>query len=257
VTYEELVDMTRSDEGVLGLVLTGSRGQGRFVTDESDWDVRLVVREDVLDEYRSRFGTPHGSRVEVFVLTLADLAAVGRPGSDVSWDRPSYVHAQIVLDTEGRIAEVVDGIRSLSTEHARSVAAERLDDYVNSYFRSAKSQRLGLGLEAQLDAAESIPPLLEFLFAVHGRVRPFNKHLRLELERRPIGSDLWAADMLLPRLESILATGELAEQQRLFRDVEDLARAHGHGGVIDGWEPDVAWLRGDSEGLTFLGETRT
>jgi hypothetical protein len=245
MTYEELVDLARSDDGVLGLVLTGSRGQDILITDESDWDVRLVVRADDLDEYRSRYGTPHGSRVEVFVLTLADLAAAGMPGSDVSWDRPSYVDAQIVLDTEGRVAEIVDGLRSLSTEHARSVAAESLDDYMNSYFRSAKSHRLGLALEAQLDAAESIPPLLGFLFAVHGRVRPFNKHLRAELERRPLGSDLWAVDVLLPRLERIVGSGDLAEQRALFRDVEELARTHGHGDLIDGWEPDVAWLRGD------------
>jgi predicted nucleotidyltransferase len=245
VTYEELVAVARDDVGVLGLVLTGSRAHGAFVTDESDWDVRLVVRDDDLDQYRSRYGTPHGSRVEVFVLTLADLAAVGRPGSHVSWDRPSYVYAQIVLDTDGRVAEIVEGLRSLSAEHARSVAADRLDGYVNSYFRSAKSHRLGLELEALLDAAESIPPLLDFLFAVHERVRPFNKHLRAELERRPLGGELWAADALFPRLEAILATGELTEQQQLFRDVEQLARERGHGDVIDGWEPDVAWLRGD------------
>jgi predicted nucleotidyltransferase len=245
MTYEELVAIARDDDGVLGLVLTGSRAHGAFVTGESDWDVRLVVRNDDLDEYRSRYGTPHGSRVEVFVLTLADLAAVGTPGSHVSWDRPSYVYAQIVLDTEGRVAETVDGLRSLSAEHARSVAAERLDDYVNSYFRSAKSHRLGLALEAQLDAAESIPPLLDFLFAVHGRVRPFNKHLRAEVERRPLDGELWAADALLRRLEAILATGDLAQQQGLFRDVEELARARGLDAVVDGWEPDVAWLRGD------------
>jgi predicted nucleotidyltransferase len=243
VTYEELVAVAREDDGVLGLVLTGSRARGAFVTDESDWDVRLVVRDDVLDEYRSRYATPHGSRVEVVVLTLGDLAAVGAPGSDTSWDRPSYLHAKIVLD-RGGIAEVVERVRSLPAEHARSVAAERLDDYVNSYFRSAKSHRLGLTLEAQLDAAESIPPLLEFLFAVHERVRPFNKHLRAELERRPLGGETWTAEALLPRLERIVATGDLVEQQGLFRDVEELARARRFGEVIDGWEPDVSWLRG-------------
>ena len=51
-------------------------------------------------------------------------------------------------------------------------------------------------------------------------------------------------DGLLPRLRRILATGDLAEQQRLFRDVEGLARAHGLGEVIDGWEPDLERLRG-------------
>jgi len=45
-------------------------------------------------------------------------------------------------------------------------------------------------------------------------------------------------------LERIGRTGELAEQQALFRDAEALAREHGCGATIDGWEPDVAWLRG-------------
>jgi predicted nucleotidyltransferase len=243
VTYDELVAIASDDDGVLGLVLTGSRAHGAFVTDESDWDVRLVVRDNVRDEYRSRFATPHGSRVEVVVLSLAELAEAGEPGSDTSWDRPSYLHAKVVLDTDGRIAEVVERMRSLSAEHARSLAADRLDGYVNSYYRSAKSHRLGLALEAQLDAAESIPPLLDFLFAVHGRVRPFNKHLRAELERRPLGGAPWGADALLSRIEAIVATGDLAHQQQLFRDVEDLARAQGLDAVVDGWDPDVPWLR--------------
>ncbi|MEX2645868.1 MAG: hypothetical protein WD249_06370 [Gaiellaceae bacterium] len=46
------------------------------------------------------------------------------------------------------------------------------------------------------------------------------------------------------RLERILA-GDEAEQQALFRDAERLARSRGLGEVIDGWEPDVPFLRGD------------
>jgi hypothetical protein len=247
VTYEELVEVARSDKGVLGLLLTGSRGPDLLVTDESDWDVRLVVRDELHDEYRARFATPHGSRVEVVVLSVSELERAGEPGTETAWDRPSYVHAQIVVDTSGgRVSELVERKRSLPAEHARSVAAERLDDYVNSYFRSAKSHGLGLAVEARLDAAESIAPLLDFLFAIHRRVRPFNKHLRLELERRPLDGDAWTADVLLPRVERVLAAGDLGEQQRLFRDVETLARDRGLGAVIDGWEPDVARLRGES-----------
>ena len=47
------------------------------------------------------------------------------------------------------------------------------------------------------------------------------------------------------RLERIAHTGDITEQQALFRDAESLARSHGLGTVIDTWEPDVAWLRGD------------
>lgn len=244
MTYEELVAVARKDPNVLGLVLTGSRGAGALVRDDSDWDVRLVVRDDVIDEYRSKLGTPHGSRVEVFVLSLTGLERAGEPGTESAWDRPSYVHAQVDVD-KGGIAEIVDAKRTLPPQVARSIAEEKLDDYVNSYFRSAKNHRLGLAIEARLDAAESISPLLDTLFALHGRVRPFNKLLRWELESEPLGGDVWKVDVLLPRLEAILATGDLAEQQRLFRNVEELARAHGFGAVIDGWEPDVGWLRGE------------
>jgi predicted nucleotidyltransferase len=243
--FAELVEVARHDDGVVGLVLTGSRGSGFAVTDASDWDVRLVVRDEVRDEYRERFGTPHGSAVEVFVLTFDALAAVGEIGSPTAWDRPSYVDAQVVVDTpDGRVAALVDTMRTLSPVAAHALAAERLDDYVNSYHRSAKSHRLGHEVEAHLDAVESVPPLLETLFALHGRVRPFNKLLRYELDRQPFDGEAWAADALLPRLRRILATGDLAEQQRLFRDVEALGRAHGLGDVIDGWEPDVERLRG-------------
>ena len=244
--FADLVEQAWRDDNVVGLVLTGSRASRLGVTDTSDWDVRLVVRDDVLAEYRARFGTPHGSPVEVVVLTLDELADAGQIGSPTAWDRPSYIHADVVVDSpDGRVGAVVDSLRTLQPEASYALAAEYLDDYVNSYHRSSKNDRLGLATEARLDAAESIPPLLETLFALHGRVRPFNKHLRHELERQPLEGELWAAAKLLPRLESILATGDLGEQQRLFRDVEALARAHGLGDVIDGWEPDVAQLRGE------------
>jgi predicted nucleotidyltransferase len=74
-TYDELVDIARRDDNIVGLVLTGSRGKGFAVTDDSDWDVRLVVRDEVLDEYRSRFATSHGSAVDVVVFSLSGCAA--------------------------------------------------------------------------------------------------------------------------------------------------------------------------------------
>lgn len=85
---------------------------------------------------------------------------------------------------------------------------------------------------------ESIPWFLEFAFAVHGRLRPYNKWLGWELETHPLP---WND---LPRLERIARTGDREEQHALFREADAIAREHGHGGVIDGWEPDVAWLRG-------------
>jgi predicted nucleotidyltransferase len=244
MTYDELVEFARRDDAIVGLVLTGSRGRGFAVTEESDWDVRLVVRDDVRDEYQERFATPHGSTVEVVVLSVSDLAAVGIPGGASAWDRYSYVAATVpVDDADGSVSRLLARLGWLERDEARALATRRLDDYVNAYYRAAKNARSGLMSEARLDSTESVSLLLDFLFAVHERVRPFNRFLRWELERRPLTGDAWEATALLVRLEAVTA-GDLAEQQGVFRDAEALARAHGLGDVLDAWEPDLDWLRG-------------
>jgi hypothetical protein len=103
------------------------------------------------------------------------------------------------------------------------------------------SEERGGKLAALLDAQESIPHYLDFVFTVHGRVRPYNKWLEWELRKHPL-----PLEIDLERLERIARTGALEDQQTLFRETEALARAHGHGARIDGWEPDVLWLRGSA-----------
>ena len=240
--YAELVERARADDEVLGLILTGSRGRRFRVRPDSDHDVRLVLRDGAPDTY----STPHGSPVEVAVLARSVFERTGLPGSGSEWDRYSYVRCELVLDKlDGEVARLLAVKARLGDEEGRKVAAAALDDYVNSYYRSARNFQNDLPLEARLDAAESIGPLLTALFALHRRVRPFNKFLGWELRLEPLDGEEWAADVLLPRLQQIVGPGDLAAQQALFRDVERFARTAGHGEVIDGWEPDVGWLRGD------------
>jgi len=245
MTYEQLVELARRDAGIVGLILTGSRGREFAVGDESDWDVRLVVRDELRDAYRARLATTRGSEVEVVVLSQSELEEVRSVGSAPAWDRYSYVGATVAVDDAGRsLSRLLARMGSLERDDAQGLAAERLDGYVNAYYRAAKNLRSGLVVEARLDAVEAVPLLLDFLFAVHGRVRPFNRFLRWELEQRPLPGEAWEAKTLLTRLEALTA-GDLAEQQRMFREVEGLAHSRGLGDVIDGWEPDVAWLRGN------------
>ncbi len=112
-------------------------------------------------------------------------------------------------------------------------------------YRSRRNADRGLETAALLDAAASMDPLLTFRFAVDRRVRPFNEWLDWELTERPFDGDAWERARLLDRLGRITATGSATEQVALFRDVELLAREHGLGETVDGWEPDVAWLRGE------------
>lgn len=95
----------------------------------------------------------------------------------------------------------------------------------------------------RLDAVEAIPHALRTIFALAGRVRPYNKYLEWELRHPSLEG--WAADDLLPLLDRVL-TGEQAAQHELFNRIEPVARREGFGDVVDGWEPDVDWLRGDA-----------
>ena len=66
---------------------------------------------------------------------------------------------------------------------------------------------------------------------------------RLELTRTGFDGAAWERSALLARLSDIARSADPADQAALFRDVETLARERGFGDVIDGWQPDVAWLR--------------
>jgi hypothetical protein len=222
---EPLLAQARADDNVVGIVVFGSRGKGAFVTERSDWDVFVVVRERRDDRPFSR-----GSAVELVEVTLDELR------HQPAWQRYSLAWLEPQLDKTGEVAEALRD----ATRVDPKTAAEPLDGYVNAYYRSLKNARVGLGLASLLDAQESIPRLVEFVFAVHGRLRPYNKWLAWELEAHPLPSDT----LQLGRLERIARTGDLAEQAAQFRGAEALARAKGLGAVIDGWEPDVALLRG-------------
>ena len=220
---EPLLAEACDDDNVVGVVLFGSRGKGAFVTERSDWDVFVVVRER-----RGERPFVHGAALETVELTLDELR------NQPAWNRYSLTRLEPQLDKTGEVAAALGAAVHVDP----ATAGEPLDGYVNSYYRSAKNARVGLELASLLDAQESIPWFLEFVFTVHGRIRPFNKWLVWELENHPLS---WKD---VARLERIARTGDLAEQQALFRDAEALARSHGLGAVIDGWEPDVAWLRG-------------
>ena len=219
---DELLARARADENVVGLVVHGSRGRSLHVRDESDWDIVVVVREA-----RGAYEAERGDAIESFEVTsLEELP---------DWMLPALLWTTPALDKTGEIAEQLAAVTTVDP----ATAAGPLDGYVNCYYRSAKNARAGLELASLLDAEESIPWYLRFVFAVHGRIRPYNKWLEWELREHPL-----PVELDLARLERIARTGDVGEQQALFRETEALAREHGHGATIDGWEPDVAWLRG-------------
>jgi hypothetical protein len=243
--YQGLVEVARGDERVLGLVLSGSRASEALVTEVSDWDVRLVVKDNALTECRAEFGTDRGERVEVVVFSLSGFEDAAAPGSDTEWDRYGYAHAKVVLDKlDGTIARLVAEKATPPPAASRHLATGALDGYINSYYRSLKNHRLGLDVESHLDAAESINHFLDTLFAIYGRVRPYNKYLRWELQSFPLEGGRWRPEPLLELIARIVRAGDPGDQRALFRSIEELAREQGFGDVVEGWEADFPLLYG-------------
>jgi predicted nucleotidyltransferase len=223
--FDAVLARARADENVVGVAVFGSQAYGLHLHERSDWDVLVAVRE-LGEEYV----TEHGDPVELVQLTLERVAA------PPDWFRPALLHARVELDKTGEL----DAALAEAARVDPATAAEPLDGYVNMLYRSLKNDRAGLALASLLDAQESIPWLLDFAFRSQGRVRPYNKWLEWELAHHPLPSN-----SLLPgRLDAIARTGDPAAQREQFRAVEELARELGFGSVIDGWKPDVAFLRG-------------
>lgn len=233
ITYEELLEVARARDEIVGMYVFGSRGRNFMVDERSDWDVCIVLADPTArDEFAREFPSAHGAPVEVVTTTLDGL----RDNPSEHW-RYAAAHADVVVDkTGGELARVVAEQESLPSGSGDAVAREALDGYVNQTYRS-------LRYGTRLDAVEAIPYALRMIFALADRVRPYNKYLEWELRHHPLEG--WAADELLPLLDRVL-TGEPEAQHELFRRIEKHARREGFGEVIDGWEPDVAWLRGEA-----------
>lgn len=246
--FQAMLADARDDPDVLGVFLFGSRSRDGFADEQSDYDVGVVVvdREGALDAFDERWPYEHGAAVEIASTTLSGLREHGEYGSPTEWARYQYSHVAVLIDKSGEVETILRAKERVPEAVRARVVGEALDGYVNSTYRSLRNRMVGLEAAARLDAAESLPQALTAIFALEARVRPFNKYLEWELRLHPLGDPAWSADVLLPRLDAVLA-GEAGEQHELFRDVERMARRHELAATIDDWQPDVAWLRGEAE----------
>jgi hypothetical protein len=233
VTFDELVDIARERDEVLGVYVFGSRGRDFMVDERSDWDVCVVFdSEQDRAAFEREFPFEHGALVEIITATLAELR--DEPSEH---GRYAAAHANVEIDkTDGELTRVIAELESLPAGTRDAVVRDALDGYINQAYRS-------LRYGTRLDAVESIPYALRTIFALENRVRPYNKYLEWELRHHALAD--WDADELLPLLDRVLS-GAPDAQRELFKRIEPLARRKGFGEAVDSWEPDVPWLRGDA-----------
>ncbi|MFF4590393.1 hypothetical protein [Streptomyces sp. NPDC001388] len=244
LTYDAFVELAVADSAVLGLVLKGSHAHDGMITPYSDHDLYVIVADDATTDL-SRFTGHRSAELDLVIVTLTEFRGTGMPG----WERYALARGRVVVDRlDGGIARILAGWARLDADEAFRDAGGWLDAYTNSLYRSVKNHRDGLALAARLDAADSMRFLLELLFALHRRPRPYNKYLEWELARYPLPG--WDTDVLLRAVDRISAAGEVSLQRQLFTLVENAVREAGHGEVLDAWGDDLVLMRPQEAGET-------
>ncbi|MFD5877071.1 hypothetical protein [Streptomyces sp. NPDC060322] len=235
--YDAFVELAVADATVVGLVLKGSQAHEGMTTERSDHDLYVVLADGVTTDL-TRFTRHRTSELDLVILSLDEFRAAGMPG----FERYALARARIVLDRlDGGIAQILAGKARLDAREAFHQAGEWLDAYTNSLYRSVKNDRDGHVRAARLDAADSIRFLLELLFALDRRPRPYNRYLAWELARFPLPG--WDTGRLLDAADQISGTGDVSAQRLLFAQVETVARSVGHGAVLDAWRDDLLVMR--------------
>lgn len=228
-------------DGFQGLALSGSAGRG-MATHLSDLDVFVVLS----DEAAAGRTTAHSDEVDEIPWSRTELHDVGAFGTEDWWHRWSCAWTPVVLDrTGGELAGALLRQATLTPAEADAVLIDhdRLDGWVNFAYRALKSDRDGRPFEARLDAAESVPWLLDVIFTMAGRVRPYNKYLPWELRTHPI--DGWPADELLGLVGRSLDGDASAIRETLPRiraacAAYDEQRGHTRTtDMVDGWGPEL------------------
>jgi hypothetical protein len=228
-------------DDLLGVVLSGSAGRD-MATAHSDLDLVVVLT----DEAAGSRSTVHSPEVDEAVDAWSELVTVPAFGTEGWWFRWSYAWAPVLLDrTGGELTQAVRRQATLTDEEADAVLIDhdRLDGWINFAYRALKGDRDGRPLETRLDAAESVPWLLDVVFAVAGRVRPYNKYLPWELRHHPV--DGWPDDDLLALVERTL-DGDVAAVRETFPRVRAACAAYderrGHtrtSDMIAGWGSEL------------------
>ena len=247
-----LFDRLRTDQGVLGVFLSGSRGKG-FHTAASDYDVYIVVQDGSLESARQRYPFRYSPVIDCIVTSLSEFSTYAEPGSSGAWDRYTFAHAEVLFGgAKAEIQRLVDRKGRLLPELRTQTLRNALDAYLNAVYRSFKCLKRSDDLGAKLEASLSVSPLLTFLFGLKGRHAPFMGYLERELNAYPLKVLPVSAAELLTGLEKTLQA-DVGAMQTLLRHVDTLGHAKGLGedlaDVFEGWGEVYGWLLEGSPGL--------
>ena len=183
-------------------------------------------------------------RLKLGVMTLDEFKNFASWGSDMTWYRYNYVGLKPPLvDKTGQVQKLFEEKATIPQEAIKKFISEALDYYINEVYRSLKCFRDGQIAGARLEAAESILPLLNTIFALHGRLRPYYKYYEWELKNYPLSKLSISGEEFTKQILAILENADTETQKQLLDEMENVTRKDGYGKVWDSWGDKIAWMK--------------
>lgn len=240
--WDRLSELAAADDQVLGLVLTGGRGKG-VATALSDWDGLLVITEEGMPLW----STYDFEDLDLTVISDSEFVDYAEPETAFSWRGYDFAHLRPVVDRRGFGAQLARK-GQLTEGRAERLAEEYLGAALNSLYRAAKSHRDGDETSALLDLGEMGGYYLTAVFALDGRLRPYNKLLRWDLGRAPLVHVSLPGERLIALLTGALRETDLAAAWSLAEHAAGGFRKAGLTEVLDDWEDHLRDIRPTSVG---------
>ena len=241
--FEKIFDEAKKDPNIIGFFLGGSRGKG-FQTKYSDYDTYIIVKDSTVKEYKERYPFRKYKGIDLIVFSYTEFKNSAPWGSPEAFDRYSYAHVKALIDKNGKIQETLDELAEIPKKYLSKFIAGALDAYINFLYRSLKCIRDGDIEAARLEAAFSIPGFLNVIFAIHnGRLRPYYKYLKWELEKFPLSKFPLTPSEIITNLMKILDNADYKAQQNLLEITEQVLTKEGFGNVFKSWGDDFPWMK--------------
>jgi hypothetical protein len=246
--YAALRARAEEDPAILAFWLGGSRGMGK-PTEFSDFDIGIIVAEAAYEPFCRELGLAGPFQadwrpgVDLMVRTFPMFEAFATWGTDEAPYRYAFAHLKALVDKTGQAQALIDSKARLPTDAAADFIEASLDHALNQAFRGLKCLREGDAVASQLEAVEGINPLLDAMFALHGgRLRPYFKYLRWELDAFPLDLLPFDGVALMDSLAAVMTPRGAVALSELLAAVQALFRAAGRRRAFDGWGETLNWI---------------
>lgn len=242
-SYKDLLAELCEDPNVTGVLLAGSRAKG-MEHDGSDTDAYIIFENNTKANYIEKFKKETNKNYASLLVdlsnrsiqTLKEFEAFAEFGSEYGWDRYNIIRSKIEIDkTKGKLRKILEQKKKLSASEREMVLHQHFGDYLTHSYRLVRGTMDNHKVGTMLDSADVISHLLWTYFALHDRVRPYNKYLEWELDNFPIKGMKWSGKTFVKMMVKIARQSDVQATKEIYKEIARLAKKQSSDHFIKAW----------------------